>query len=206
MRKSAILIVIVALVSCLTSAAALAESGAMGMGVKAGLSLATFRGSDADIGTVSPGYRTGLAVGGYVNFELASQLKLQPEIYYAMKGGKYSNGGETLTMKFDYLEIPVLVRFSPETSGKVTPVFFAGPTVGFKLSAKAKAETSAGTEETTVDNLKGTDIGLAFGAGLEVSEFTFDARYTLGLTKIDDGATASNVKNGAFMFLVGYAF
>ena len=62
--------------------------------------------------------------------------------------------------------------------------------------------------------LKGTDVGIAFGAGLDYNlgfsylwerRILLDVRYTLGLTNIFDRAGDPEVRNGVLTFTVGIA-
>ena len=67
-------------------------------------------------------------------------------------------------------------------------------------------------EEDIKDSTKSIDFGLVLGAGfdymLESGCVTFDVRYVLGLTTIDDPEVgdAADVKNTGIQFLVGYGF
>jgi hypothetical protein len=130
---------------------------------------------------------------------------IQPEVLYTQKGAKYDEGGAEATVKLDYVEVPVLFkgRFG---SGGVKPSVFAGPAVGFKVSAKTEFDG----EEEDIEDVKGTDFGIVFGAGLDLAagpgSFIIDARYTLGLTTLDDSPDPGDVKNGVWSFSVGYTF
>jgi hypothetical protein len=56
--------------------------------------------------------------------------------------------------------------------------------------------------------LKGTDFGLVFGGGLDLGRLSLGARYTLGLTNLNDGPSVSSdeeFKSRSLSFLVGYA-
>lgn len=167
-----------------------------------------------------------LAFGGGVFARImpSPQFCIQPEVLYMMKGCKFDDVGTTTDMKttLSYIEVPVLVKYMIPTEGNISPSIFAGPAVGFLMSAKAKA-TVDGTEEDMdiKDYLKSIDFGVAFGAGVdfavgEKGKITFDARYTLGLTNGNDVSAADaaaagmdvddSFKNGVISVMVGYAF
>jgi len=65
-------------------------------------------------------------------------------------------------------------------------------------------------DEEDIDDVKSTDFGLVFGGGFdyEMGEgfLTFDARYALGLTSLDDSDLEEDIKNTGIMFMVGYGF
>lgn len=185
-----------------------------------------------DVGMISPDYRTGFAVGAYMIYPFTPNLAFQPEAFYVNKGAKWEGSGQTYdedlgeyidydwkqTLKLDYIEVPLLLRLEPTMSGSVGPYFLVGPSVGFKASAKMKYEVTASAagqsismdDEEDLDEVKSIDLGAAIGAGLVVPmesvSLLFEARYTLGLTKVDDSDTESDVKNSAFAFMVGVGF
>jgi len=175
-------------------------------GVKFGLNMANFSGSDVS----NTSNRTAFKVGAFGIFDLGGLVSLQPEVLYTMKGAseKIDVLGTTVkvTYKLAYLEIPVLVRLNlPLQGSTLLPGFFAGPAMAFKLSGKVKAEGGGSTEETDMENVKSTDWGLVFGFGLNVGPIYVDVRYNMGLSTIDDSADPSDIKNRVISFNVGFA-
>ncbi len=189
------------------SAQAAQAKGITALGVKAGASFANIFGEDV----FDQKFRLGLALGGFLTYGLSERVALQPELLFVMKGSRYKStrfGEYKETMSFNYLEVPLLAKYV--VSRKPVPVaIFAGPALSLKLGAKVKYEWEGLAEEEDVEGLKGADFGLAIGAGTEYNlsrtgRFTLDLRYTLGLANIDeDGGT---VRNGTFLFLVGWTF
>lgn len=185
------------------------------IGFRAGLSLASFHGgdvgeaADADDMLVSgPESLTGLCAGVFVAIPITDTLLFQPEALYSQKGATYTLFGEDLDLKLDYLEVPVLLKARFGT-GAARPAVFAGPAIGFKLRAKGQFQDQ--TED--LDETKGTDFGLVFGAGVDLTAgsgaFVVDARYTLGLSTIDDASSddlRADIKNKAFTLSIGYSF
>ena len=169
-------------------------------GLKAGVTMMKFTGSDANFETISPSYRTGFAFGAYLAHPLTPTLSFQPEAYYAMKGAKYEEGGDTMEFKLNYLQIPLLLKMQP-VGGKA--FFYAGPDVGINLNAKVKAEFDGVSVETDLDDVKSLDFGLTFGAGMDLNKISLEARYTIGMSSIDDSANADSIKNSGLMVLVG---
>lgn len=198
MKKSAFLLVTFAAIAMLAFAAP-ASAGA-GMGLKAGVTMSKFTGSDTDIFDVSPDYRMGFAFGGYLRHPLSPTLSFQPEALYAMKGAKYEEGGESIEFTFAYLQIPLLLRMQPVGSNFF---FYGGPDVGLKLSAKVEFEDEGLSIEEDVDHVKSLDFGLTFGAGLAMEKFSLEARYSMGLSSFDDSDDPDDLKNSGFMFLIG---
>ena len=71
----------------------------IGFGVKAGLSL-------ANLTETSYHVRPGLVIGGFANIRFNDYVALQPELQYAMQGGKYNE----VAAKLDYIQIPIMVK------------------------------------------------------------------------------------------------
>jgi hypothetical protein len=174
-------------------------------GIRAGLNLASVHGDDVSFDDVSPENRVAFSGGLFAGIRITPSFLIQPEVLYTQKGARYEAAGEEAELELDYLEVPVLLkgRFG---SGTARPSVFVGPAVAFKVSGKTRFRG----EEEDVEDVKGTDFGIVFGAGLDFAAgsgaFTIDARYTLGLTTLADSPDPDDVKNGAWTFSVGYAF
>jgi hypothetical protein len=152
-------------------------------GVKGGVNFATLS-SDQDNGAEFK-YRIGLIAGGFYTWPLGSHLDVQPEALFSQQGAALDSIGlESVAIKTNYLVTPILVRYrlKPTAGGLV---LFAGPSLGFKLSAKSTAES--GDQEFTLDisdEIESFDFGVVFGGGWESGRLTIDGRYTWGLSSI----------------------
>ncbi len=198
MKKTMLLLACVAMIAIV--AGAMPAQAQAAKGLKAGLTMSKFTGSDADAIGVNSAYHMGFAFGAYTSYKISPSLAFQPEAYYAMKGAKYEGGGDTLEFKFSYLQIPLLLMMQP---GGGKGFFYAGPDVGIKLGAKVKAESGGVTLETDVDNVKSLDLGLTLGAGMNFSKYSLEARYTMGLSSFDDSVNPDDLKNSGFTILLG---
>lgn len=178
----------------------------MKYGVKAGLVSANQDWSAGGI-SISPDAKIGAALGLFVKFELSEKFALQPELLYVMKGAKMDAGifGEEMSgemkLNANYLSIPVIAKY-----------YFggfnlqAGPTFDFLMSAKSVYD---GEDEDIKDELKGMDLGLAFGAGYDLpAGIGFDLRYIIGLSDINGSEDMEGVeiKNKCLMFTISYSF
>ncbi|MBU0984429.1 MAG: PorT family protein [candidate division Zixibacteria bacterium] len=207
MKTFAILLVAL-LALALTAVAQDQVTGITAKGFKAGLNLANHHGSDKDDNHST---RTGFAFGAFMTYAFSPQFAVQPEVLYTQKGYEWDDGVWTETGKFDYIEIPVLVKFNIPMDGHLEPTFYAGPAVGILMNAKVDWETEgeSGTEDVK-DSTKSIDFGVAFGGGFNMAmgaqTLTFDVRYILGLAKIDDRTDPADVKNAVFEFMLGFGF
>lgn len=177
----------------------------------AGASLATLGGSDVD----NPDTRTGLNVGATMTFPVAPLLGIQVGAGYVQKGATESDGGVSVEVALDYVEVPVLLRVGVPTAGTISPHFVVGAAVAFK--SKCEVTGSSGGTSVTVKcsdgdiMLKSTDFGAVAGAGLDIGTpgpltLTLDVAYTIGLTSIDDSTDPGDVKNRAWSIVAGAAF
>jgi hypothetical protein len=188
-------------------------------GVKAGLSLSNVNWS-YEFGSDKVALRP--TFGVFAAFSLSKHLAIQPEVNYLSTGEKATESGMviyTYTQSFNYLQVPVLVKYSFRPMGKITPVVFAGPAVAFLLSAREK-EYLDGTiqyDESIKPYFKSTDFGLDFGLGAEMAvgkmKGLVDLRYYLGLVNVYNrpeptltAAVENSMKNNALVVTLGLMF
>jgi hypothetical protein len=175
----------------------------VGGGIKVGVNLATVSGfNDADNSTSQ---RTGLVAGGFLTVGLLPMIALQPEVLFSMQGSKLHVGTSGIstdaTAKLDYIQVPVLLRIG--NSGKAGASLYGvvGPTFGVLMRATDQDGQDIKSE------LKNTDVGVVVGAGVSLSHFLAEARYTYGLTdlnKVEDPSGAN--RNRVISVFVGLIF
>jgi hypothetical protein len=175
----------------------------VGFGVKGGVNFANVGGTDAPPNSKT---LTGFAAGGYLEISLPLLFTIQPEILYSQKGTTYDENffgtNVKLTAKLNYLEIPVLVKYSFPVP-VVKPSLYAGPAMGILLSAKATAEAAGQSQEEDIKSeTTSTDFGLVVGASANIAIITVDVRYTLGLTSLDKNGTTKGY-NRVFGIMIG---
>jgi len=156
--------------------------------------------------------RTGVNAGGFIGIRVDEMFSIQPEVLFVQKGAAFdvSRGGRTIEghMEIDYVEIPVLAAVSFVPQGTVRPFVFGGPAVGIKTRARAEA---AGREfDDFEDGIEDSEVGLVFGAGVEVSRFLVEARDSVGLSDIGvhdgDEDDLPGLKTRVFSVLAGVGF
>jgi hypothetical protein len=190
-------------------------TGLTGKGVKLGVNLANATGDDApDDASMKPG----LVGGGFITYSFSDLFAVQPELLFSMKGAKSDIGSTEYKSTLSYIEIPVLFKVQLAGGGNFKPNFYAGPAVGFLMSAKTSADPEpTGWDDDIKDDMKSTDIGLIGGIGADLGmgtgpgKITFDLRYEVGLTSTSDvdmnqDGDKDKVNNSTISFLVGYGF
>jgi Outer membrane protein beta-barrel domain len=160
---------------------------------------------------VTWGTHTGFAGGVQLQHELTNTVFVRAGVLYSMRGAKATAQGTTGTFKINYVEIPVVAGYdfaSPEA--RVVPFVYAGGQFAFKTGCTAEgAGQIVSCDNFLGSSVSGTDLGLTFGAGVTFpagnGQLDIDARYLLGLTNLESGATtSSSVKNRGFTVGVGY--
>lgn len=203
-------------------------------GVKAGLYTSTT--TEIPAGWRSTAFRTGFAGGVYMDYAFNRYFSLQPEVLYVMKGLDGRVAGRVITVdyaaRFDYIEIPILAKFTITGKSRLSPFFFAGPGVGINLAANldidlinnVSGERATGSSDWSAI-MNRTEFCFSFGGGCKyavgLGGITADARFDLGLSKVYSGGEvttkigdyesadvvyAGTSRNLGFALLVGYNF
>jgi hypothetical protein len=181
-------------------------------GVVAGINFAKWTGSDVGSGSKR---RTAFHGGGTVGIPLSQAVTIQSGLMYSQEGtGADLGGGVSGSIKVDYLVVPLELKAGTTLTGTtpIRPYLLAGARVGFKTRCKVEASSGGASAEVDCDDpslqlqLKGTDFGLNFGAGVEIGRVTIGGRYTLGLTSVDDTGGNADVKNSVLAISGGYRF
>lgn len=216
MTKVALLIGGAALAAALIGSVAGAQSPTLlypkwHFGLSAGANLADMTDTEgADM-------RTGMLVGASLSVQLTEKFSLQPELYYSQKGVKGSFVDEEsgtpvdVTLKNDYIEVPLLARWTfGRLDTPVRPFVVGGPSLGLSASCKGEGEADGVSASIDCDRFASMNnfelggvagVGLAFPVGRNA--MTVSTRYTVGFSKVFDEADS---RNRALSFLVGFVF
>ena len=164
-----------------------------------GLNYTTFYGDDDLEGTKS---RTDIAVGGQVDFTLASTGFFRTGLIYSRRGAKGEEDGTQIALKLKYLEVPVLFGYRFPTSSGVKPYVMGGGHLAFKVGCSLEGSQGGISASIDCDNpdfgadFKSFDVALVGGAGLAVplgtNSLSFDLRYAQGLMKIESESSTKN--------------
>jgi hypothetical protein len=182
------------------------------LGLKGGINSANLKLSF--LGTeVSYQARLRLVWGGFIGVKISNRFTVQAEAFHSLKGSKILESIDgvptTVTLMYDYLEFPLLVKYSQPSFGKTTPAFFAGPYVAFKQSAKQEIATfGVGTKED-LPGQKSRDFGFVFGFSVDYkigkAILIADIRYSLGLTDVDK-TPESTIRHRVLGIMAGIGF
>jgi hypothetical protein len=152
--------------------------------------------------------KLGLTGGGFVDFAFNDRFSFQPELLFVMKGVKLDLDANAGSVKagINYLEFPLLARYTAALSGPLKGYVVAGPAVAVKWSTSADMDTGGNSVELDIDPAIGSrDLGLVFGGGLERDGYLIEARYTLGIIDVPTGIYSheNSLMNRAFSVMIG---
>jgi len=171
--------------------------GEFAIGIKGGLNFANVNTSSA--GATYDG-RTGFNAGAFALFKFG-KVGIQPEILFSQQGTKFKYAGNSIDQNFSYMNIPIIVKLYTIAGINIQ----VGPQFGFLTNSPTAQTIQSGGQSITVDQAyKKSDVSLAMGLGWDLPfGLTVDARYNLGLTKINDDSNP-DVKNQVWQLSVGY--
>jgi opacity protein-like surface antigen len=187
-----------------------AQSQAQVIGFKLGGTFSTLQINDGDS---DENRLNSFGGGGFIRFGLAG-ISLQPEVLAVTKGSDIDGIGDNdVHLNLNYIEVPVLARFSLGSGASMTPYLMAGPAFGFEVGCDVEFdfnnnESSTDCGDSIIPDRKSMDIGLAGVLGVEFragpGSILMEGRYTHGLTNISDSETFE-VKNRSFGLMAGYS-
>lgn len=157
---------------------------------KVGLNIATITDGEG----VDP--RFGLAAGAEFAYQATDMFAISFGALYSMQGCKGEEGNTDVTLKLDYINIPILANVYVAKGFAVK----LGIQPGFKVNSSMGAKAS-GVKVDADFEAKSVDFSIPIGLSYEFNNFVIDGRYNWGLTKIID---ESDSKNSVFQITVGY--
>ena len=183
-------------VACLT-ASAQNEVGQFTLQPKVGMNFANLSGANyATTGstTENSNIMVDFALGVEAEYGLAKNFSVAAGIMYSRQGcdyGEYkasngytSGGWDKNQNKLGYLTIPIVANFYFAKGFAIK----AGIQPGFLLSANAKIDgvgVTPSDDKNIKDACNSFDLSIPLGLSYETDKIVIDARYNLGLTKIN---------------------
>lgn len=186
--------------------------GEVEWGVKGGLNITGLRGAGGFFDT-----KRGVVAGAYGVFDFAPEFGVEVDALFSLKGAKISSVNVDLSgapapvvtqgyFILDYLEFPILARLNAPEYGVLTPHLYAGPTIAFKIGARALYGSNPLRD---LDAVRSLDSGLAFGVSADLAlgarTVVLDGRWGIGLTNAFNWS-GPDLKNDAFSLMAGVAF
>ncbi len=119
-------------------------------------------------GTVKGEVTLGYGVGAFLGFNITDHMGIQGEIIYSSLTQKYTDNNDERKINLKYINIPLLMSLNTGKTNAVNLNLVAGPQLGISVGSSMNSSSSDGnTTATAVLALKKSDIGLAYGFGLD---------------------------------------
>jgi hypothetical protein len=205
-------LMIVALVA-LCVAALLPQTLSAGFGIKSGYSLSKFALTAADpIPFAFHNLRS--PVGGIFFSFGFGPLAIQPEVLYVRMGGRDVIDGSGSEFRFDYIQVPLLLKLKIIPLGPMSPFICAGGYGSYLFRAREVTLVDGvvvGDPADLGENYEKYDYGVVGGGGLKFKlpgiSISIEGRYNYGLKNIlTDPGPGESFKNRSMMALIGIGF
>jgi hypothetical protein len=139
-------------------------------------------------------HRTVWGAGCILGVSLGEYLSIQMEPKYIRKGGMLMMVGSVVEYTADVsaIEMPLFLKAGYGTT--IRPYVFAGPTIGYLLTADVEAELSGlAVKADWMPVSNKIEYGIIVGAGVSVpvwrGSLSVDGRYHFGLNNLNKGGT-----------------
>lgn len=189
------MILMAAIMLSSVSAFAQNEVGQLTLQPKAGINFANLTG-DGTKGKV------GFVGGLEAEYGVAKNFSLSLGAMYSMEGARLDEvAGMKHKYNLSYLNVPVLAQYY------IVPglAIKAGAQFGFRMSAKDKLSSDAGSVEVNIkDDVKGFNFAIPVGISYEYKNVVLDGRYIFGATKTFENVEKN--KTSLFQITLGYKF
>ncbi|MCD6017306.1 MAG: hypothetical protein K0S53_427 [Bacteroidetes bacterium] len=117
-------------------------------------------------GEVSLSHGFGIMLGA----NLSKNIGLQAELSYLEISQRYKDQNLERKVDVSYLNIPILLSLNTDKTRIVNLNFVAGPQFGVNIGSSISSSSNENTETVRATvGASGTDIGVAYGTGLEIA-------------------------------------
>jgi hypothetical protein len=156
-----------------------------------GLNLSTIALKNNDISS-NPNMPAGIHLGVFLDIPVKGNFTFQPALVFSAKGADYGIDSVDISMAPTYMEVPLIAVYSFGSDAVKISLFagpyFAGGIGGYKIVAGGPLkDLNFGSGEN--DDLRFFDIGLNFGAGVNIGGLMISAQYGIGLVNISPVTT-----------------
>ena len=171
------------------------SSSEVSFGAKGGVNFAAITGDETD----DLDGRTGIHGGAVVNIPISELFAVQPEVIYSAQGATFMEEGLDVTVKLDYINVPILADFTVAEGFSLQ----GGPQIGINVTKEVEAEGfSMELEEVESVIFEGA-IGAQYR--LPIGLF-FQARYVIGISNINSDSDDISNQNSVFSLSAGWFF
>jgi len=193
-----LMMIAVMAVACLTASAqnTLRDNGSFTLQPKVGIGFGMIEGSWTTAPNVDNKTRTGFLAGVEGEYYANEWLGIAAGLTYAQQGWKFEGGGNTVTTKLDYLNVPITANFYVAQGLALK----TGLQMGFLMNAKDESVDIK-------DACEKFNLAIPIGLSYEYQNIVLDARYNLAVTKVNKNSNdENNWRSSLIQITLGYKF
>ncbi|MFZ1683988.1 MAG: porin family protein [Candidatus Zixiibacteriota bacterium] len=162
--------------------------------------------------------RFGFAVGAFADLRIDSHFGIRMELLYVQKGCVENERlyGSKDIFRFDYVEIPLLVKFAPSPRSKIRPSISIGPFLDQYLRSELESNPSSDIlgfhRYLSKEKIRKSCYGIVLGGGIDFPSgkgmMSIEIRLELGLSSTWNYAPnpSPNLRTNSLLLLTGYSF
>jgi hypothetical protein len=153
---------------------------------------------------------TGIHFGGIFEIPVSGNFAFKPGLLFSAKGSAYKIDTAEFSISPVYIEIPVIAEYSVGPDA-VRISLFAGPYFALGIGGN-KTESGGGLQNISFgsgdnNDLKPFDIGLNFGADVNIKGLMISAQYEFGLANLSPVTTGdAEMKNKVIGISLAFLF
>jgi len=210
------------------------EQSKLSFGARGGLASGSFTTiNKVSIGSSQPGYQVGafasfniksyLSVSLEVLFSNTGAVNIDPEYFYSAENDALKNPIINSSIITNQLSIPILISYNiVDAVDGVSPRVYLGGDYSFNMKTnslntslnKFNGDIIYTNEFSDMGNrVASSDYGAIIGAGLDIGSekiiYTFDLRYRIGLSDINETTSSyinSEIKRDVFSIMLGVTY
>ena len=192
MKKMMMMLVMSVAVMTASAQNTLRDNGSFTLQPKVGIGFGHISGSWD--GGADAKWRTGFVVGLEGEYYINDWFSAALGVNYAQQGWKFESNGVTQTTKLDFVNVPLVANF------------YVSKGLALKTGLQLGIPVSAKVEDMDVkDNMESIAFSIPVGISGEYQNFVFDARYNIGLSKLNKYGENSQ-RSDLVMITIGYKF
>jgi hypothetical protein len=156
------------------------EAQKMEAGLRFMPTISSFSMKNAPGRTVTGEAMIGFGVGGFFGYNFNEHVGIQVELIYSTLSQRYVETDISQEINLGYVNIPLLFSYNTSKSESVNFNFVLGPQLGISAASNIFTERIVGNNHAKgFLKVKSSDIGLAYGAGID---FGLNSSNTLRLS------------------------
>jgi len=205
-------------------------------GIKGGINFFAFYGKDAQIAAAAASDRIDNCASLFACIQVCPLASVQAELAYVKKGQHYNllydaiayqdsfyttHNRLTEFYKFDYIQVPLLLKVCPVAFHLFRLQIYAGPAINLLFSAKevvssndtlAWIDNTPSTTSIDCTGIGGATVEIPIGPGYALVDFRYDYGFisTVRVTKrdleVNPSAHPLDRRNNGIALMVGYAY